>query len=414
MLKTNQSLSDCYSGTKVKPYSIEWLWLQRCLVDSFIQLVNSRPNSTTLIPNRDIDFILSYSIDIVNISTLHQNTPCYSDNLGIVCDIDLGKFFSSTYSDITSISPRLLTSRNLKAVNSYTKFVSDQVNIHKIEDKVNILADKVAQKPNDFSHENAAELDHLDLHLTEIMLSGEQQCSGQRIQRQPWSPIQREIARTYSYWKQKGIMSAEELINWEHLNRLRAHTNITDEEHLSLDPTLIYNSCIAARNKCKSCKKKSASICHQFLTERAEFLATKMRTTEEKGLRAMLHAKNSKRIYKNIKELFGKQQVPLTQVDILSNPNDSSSPHTTLTAREDIELHILRRNRKHSLQSLSTPFLSDLSLQHTIDPSSPSNRFDALLDGSILEDSSLDSFSDVERKWIAALHIFRNFFVHLL
>jgi hypothetical protein len=142
-----------------------------------------------------------------------------------------------------------------------------------------------------------------------------------------------------------------------------------------------------------------------------------MRTTEEKALRAILQAEQSKRIYKNIKELFGKQQVPLTQVDILSDPNDSSSPHITLTDRNEIESHILRQNGKHSLQSLSTPFLSDPSLKHTIDPSSTSSKFSAFLDGSILEDGSLDSLSDTELKWIEAITstcIFRNFFVYLL
>jgi hypothetical protein len=92
-------------------------------------------------------------------------------------------------------------------------------------------------------------------------------------------------------------------------------------------------------------------------------------------------------------------------VDLLSNPNDSSSPHITLTDRKDIELHILCQNRKHSLQSLSTPFLSDPSLKHTIDPSSPSNKLNAFLDGSTLEDGSLDSLSAAEQKWIEALHL---------
>jgi hypothetical protein len=173
MLDANQSLSDCYNGSRLKPYSIEWLWLQRGLTDPFKKLVNSRPNSTTIIPNRDIDFVLSYGIDIVNKSTLHLDNPCQSDHLGIAFDLDLNKFFSSSYSDIMSVSPRLLTSGNLKAVTSYIKYITDQVKIHRIEDKVNTLGDKVAHNPSDFNQEDAAELNHLDLHLTETMLSGE-------------------------------------------------------------------------------------------------------------------------------------------------------------------------------------------------------------------------------------------------
>jgi len=72
MLDANQSFSECFKGQTVKPYSIEWLRIQRGMEDPFIKLLNSRPNSTTIIPNRDIDYVLTYGVDIMNISTLHQ------------------------------------------------------------------------------------------------------------------------------------------------------------------------------------------------------------------------------------------------------------------------------------------------------------------------------------------------------
>jgi hypothetical protein len=93
MLDANQSLADCFSGKRVKPYSIEWLRLQCGLDDLFIQLVSSRPNSTTLTPNHDIDYILTHGIQISNISTLEPNTPAHSDHLGIVFDINMADFF---------------------------------------------------------------------------------------------------------------------------------------------------------------------------------------------------------------------------------------------------------------------------------------------------------------------------------
>jgi hypothetical protein len=52
-------------------------------------------------------------------------------------------------------------------------------------------------------------------------------------------------------------------------------------------------------------------IRRQFLIERAEYLVTKMRTTEEKALKEILHAEEARKIYSTIKETFGKQQVPL-------------------------------------------------------------------------------------------------------
>jgi hypothetical protein len=153
-------------------------------------------------------------------------------------------------------------------------------------------------------------------------------------------------------------METKKLIHWEHLSRLHTYTSISEEDHLSLDPTLIQTRKREARNKWKSCKKRSETIRHQFLIERAEYLATKIHTTEEKALRVIPHAEEAKKIYKSIKDTFGQQQVPLTQVDVLSNPDNTSSEHTTLTSKEEIKQHILRRNQRHSLQSLSTPFLS--------------------------------------------------------
>jgi len=251
MLDANQSLLECHKGKTIKPYSIEWLRVQWGMEDPFIKLKNSRPNTTTIIPNRDIDYVLSYGIDVLNISMLHQNIPCFSDHLGIVLDIDLNKYFSSTFSDIFTVSPRLLTSGNLKSVRLYIKSVTKQVEHHKLEDKVNSLVEKIIQQPEAFTFEDAENLNKIDSQLTEIMLSAERWCSQQRIQRQYWSPTQREVARNFSYWKQKDIMISKKLINWDHLNRLRRFTNVSKGDHSSLDPVLASQRKRETRNKWK-------------------------------------------------------------------------------------------------------------------------------------------------------------------
>jgi len=105
MLDANQTVSECYKGNKLIPYSIEWVRLQRGMDDPFIKLLNARPNSTTVTPNRDIDHILTFGIDIINVLTLRQNTPCVSDHLCILFDIDVQTFFSSSYSDISHNPP---------------------------------------------------------------------------------------------------------------------------------------------------------------------------------------------------------------------------------------------------------------------------------------------------------------------
>jgi hypothetical protein len=113
MLDANQSGIECRKGTKVQPYTIEWLRQQRGMDDPFMQLLFNRPNSTTIIP---------YGINARAITTLSPNTPLASDHRGIILDIDLGIFFSSNYSNITTPSPCILTSGNTKSTTSYIKY----------------------------------------------------------------------------------------------------------------------------------------------------------------------------------------------------------------------------------------------------------------------------------------------------
>jgi hypothetical protein len=51
IIDANQSSSECRSGSSIKPFSIEWLRLQRGMDDPCVQLMQSHPNSTTIHPN---------------------------------------------------------------------------------------------------------------------------------------------------------------------------------------------------------------------------------------------------------------------------------------------------------------------------------------------------------------------------
>jgi hypothetical protein len=77
---------------------------------------------------------------------------------------------------------------------------------------------KVNTDPSAFTMEDVIKLNTIDQRLTEIMLTGERQCAKKAQQRQAWSPKQRNIARNYSYWKQKHTMLMKRLLNWPHLD----------------------------------------------------------------------------------------------------------------------------------------------------------------------------------------------------
>jgi hypothetical protein len=190
-------------------------------------------------------------------------------------------------------------------------------------------------------------------------------------------------------------MVIRKIILWSHLDQIRLYTDISDADHAILDINIIQQKKKETRAKWHSCKKRSFDVRRKFLRERATF-------TEEKALRTILKAEEPRTMYRNIKDLLGKPQAIFTQVDISSDPKSPTSPHITLTSQEDIEKHILERNRQHSLQSLETPFFTDPVLFNAIYPK-PDN-LDLLLDGSFL-DTFCDSLNlpDTQKQWIKEL-----------
>ena len=106
-----------------------------------------------------------------------------------------------------------------------------------------------------------------------------------------------------------------------------------------------------------------------------------MRTSEEKALGGILRSEVSRQTFQKIQDTFGKQQTHLTQVDVLSTDRLSTSPHTTLRSQEGIEQKIMDRNRRHSLQSLQTPFLSNYILQDATDPTRGNSKIMEISNG---------------------------------
>ncbi|MFN9952374.1 MAG: hypothetical protein ACK55I_04680, partial [bacterium] len=102
------------------------------------------------------------------------------------------------------------------------------------------------------------------------------------------------IGKTFSYWRQKATMAKKKIFLWDHLNRLRSNTDITDDEHATTN----FNHIITSQRKCRAqwqaCKKKSFLLRKQFLQERAELMAEKMRTLEEKAVKAILKSEESR------------------------------------------------------------------------------------------------------------------------
>lgn len=105
-IDANQTPSECKTLSGIKPYSIEWLCIEYGMGDPFIELCSTRPPSTTIHPNRDIDFVLTHGIIPTGITTLQTNIPSKSDHIGICIDINIEETFGGKYSSLGTRSNR--------------------------------------------------------------------------------------------------------------------------------------------------------------------------------------------------------------------------------------------------------------------------------------------------------------------
>ena len=109
----------------------------------------------------------------------------------------------------------------------------DRFRIHKIEQRTYDLLDMASKKPSLFGEGKKLNLNKLDQQITGILLSAERHYSKKHINRDPWSPHQQLLGQTISYWKQKLAMYQRRIFHWPHLDRLRLHLNISDDDHTS-------------------------------------------------------------------------------------------------------------------------------------------------------------------------------------
>jgi hypothetical protein len=188
-------------------------------------------------------------------------------------------------------------------------------------------------------------------------------------------------------------------IQWRRLDRLRNNLDIPDDDHTSLSIDLTCEKLRNARRAWREAKCASGNLREQFLTERAEEYAIKMRTDKVTALKMIKKSEEQRQTFLRIREKTGskKEKNPLTQVEVLTE----QLTKTTITTKDDLESAIMARNQKHSRQALQTPFATNPILAKAIDPLDPDNKIDELLQGTFLETTSDDiGLNEIEQQWI--------------
>jgi hypothetical protein len=402
MIDANQTPKESKTKATIKQHSIEWLRVEYGLTDPFIELVRGRPNTTTTTAGRDIDYVLTYSVDIKHITTLGIHLPTMSDHLGIGIDIDISTFFNGTYSTLESPPGRILTQNNVMAKRSYIKHIVKEANIHQLWYKANHIYRSALS--NTFTSKHERLMNAVDEKLGNIIINGEKQSGKSKINKNAWPPTLCCVGRTVVYWKRKHKMSKQKLFKWHDLSTLCDHTQISDESHTNTDTTFIKQSLCEARKEWKNIKKQSDRLRKEFLENQAKEHASKMNTSKEKALKAILQTEDSKQQYKNIREITGhrKERNPLTQIEI-DDPTDSTNK-LTLTTKVELEDAIIMRNQRHSRQALQTPLATNPTFAATMDPLNEDNKIEDILNGSFSPtNETTDSLSPIELEWIKEL-----------
>jgi hypothetical protein len=263
--------------------------------DPFIELHKSRPLTTTIHNNRDIDYILTYKVPITRIGPLNVDTPASSDHIGQYIDIDTNTLFQSLNSAMSNMKPRKLTFNNVRAKREYEKYTISKAEEYELLAQLTHLLDKALN--GTFDDHDEEHLQELDSIFTQILLDGEEMCSKRHIDRNPWSPQLRLAGRTLAYWKAKHQMLQQRIIQWSWLEQKLQGADIPTHLHITTCINTTREQLRIARNHWKDMKKKATETRQIFLKERAEELALQQRTTDEKALRAIQNAEESRRQY---------------------------------------------------------------------------------------------------------------------
>jgi hypothetical protein len=109
-------------------------------------------------------------------------------------DINMAAHFCSSYSDILTPIPRLLTSGNNKSsVDSYLSYINEQFNTHKISECTQELYTIAIQDPTSFTRTHRDQLNSIDTQVTQILLSGEKKCSKDPPHNRPGHLMHRKL-----------------------------------------------------------------------------------------------------------------------------------------------------------------------------------------------------------------------------
>ena len=95
-------------------------------------------------------------------------------------------------------------------------------------------------------------------------------------------------------------MCQQDKFQWECIDRLAEYLNIPLDQHKNTHPTFLKKSLREARAQWRIIRKQTDKLRIQFLQDRAEEHANKMKTTPEKAIKAIIQTEKSRQMYQRI------------------------------------------------------------------------------------------------------------------
>jgi hypothetical protein len=302
-------------------------------------MFRSRPPTTTINPDRDLDWVLTWGVQISTLSTLPVNFPAISNHLGFCIDIDISNLFGSTYGCFSQPLQRKLTSKNVGAREKYMPYINTCWKTGKYLERSKSLQEKIQH--HGIQEEYAKELQLLDAEITEALFQGEFQCAKLRSSRDPWSPALAACGKCLTYWKCKYSMARSKHFRWSLLD-YSATLGISLEDHTNQKIDFIKNNLRSARQAWKEMRVKVVYMREQFLSEMAEDYAKQYHITEEKSLKAIKQSEHIRWDYQQIRRIVGhkKDKKPLTKI---TSMDMATQDLILLTTRDEIKDALLRQ-----------------------------------------------------------------------
>jgi hypothetical protein len=93
----------------------------------------------------------------------------------MIFDLNMEQFFNSSFFKVMDTPSRILSSGNKKSVDTYIKFVSEQIDNHNLLSKIEEIYAAIDLNPSSLTaaHVHVSLLNNIDDQLADIMLAGE-------------------------------------------------------------------------------------------------------------------------------------------------------------------------------------------------------------------------------------------------